>query len=128
MVREPETQSETAPWSVNDLIERAERIISAAPAVFGNDERETKRELLNVRLIRDYVVREFIPRPVRVGKEARFGLNHLVYLLALRALLRNRKWSLPAIKASFGNTSTDDLLNGILSQVRPRVEGEYRRG
>lgn len=95
--------------------------MSSDPKLFeGNKE-------LNVRLIRDYVVREFIPRPERVGREAHFGLDHLVQLLAVRLLLRSQKWSLPAIKASFATTSTEDLLNGPLAQVRPLIEREYRK-
>jgi hypothetical protein len=115
-----------APWTVEEFIASAERIISSAPELFAHEDADTKRDL-NVRLIRDYVVREFIPRPVRSGREARFGLNHLVHLLSVRALLRSQKWSLPAIKASFVTTSTEDLLNGVLAQVRTRIEGEYHR-
>ena len=116
----------TAPWAVEDLIGAAERIMSSAPELFAPADSETKKEL-NVRLIRDYVVREFIPRPVRLGREARFGFDHLVHLLAVRALLRSQKWSLPAIKASFVTSSAEDLLNGVLARVRSRVEAEYRK-
>jgi hypothetical protein len=115
-----------APWTVEGLIGAAERIISSDPQLFAYPERENSKEL-NVRLIRDYVVREFIPRPERRGREARFGLNHLVQLLAVRVLLRSQKWSLPAIKASFVATSSEDLLNGLLSPVRSLVEAEYRK-
>jgi hypothetical protein len=62
-----------------------------------------------------------------VGREARFGLNHLVQLLAVRVLLRSQKWSLPAIKASFVTTSSEELLNGLLSPVRAKVEAEYNK-
>jgi hypothetical protein len=115
-----------APWTVESLIAAAERIISSDPQLFAHPEREKGKEL-NVRLIRDYVVREFIPRPERRGREARFGLHHLVQLLAVRVLLRSQKWSLPAIKASFAATSSEDLLNGLLSPVRTLVEAEYRK-
>ena len=113
------------PWTVEELIEKAERIIASDPRLFAHPESESNKEL-NVRLIRDYVVREFIPRPERVGREARFGLDHLVQLLAVRVLLRSQRWSLPAIKASFGTTSTDDLLNRLLAPVQPLIEKEYR--
>src|SRR6516225_3086973 len=120
------TVERTAPWDVEALIATAERIMSAAPELFAYGDTDDKREL-NVRLIRDYVVRGFIPRPVRLGREARFGRDHLVHLLAVRALLRNQKWSLPAIKASFITTDTQGLLDGILGRVRSRIEAEYRR-
>lgn len=94
--------------------------------MFTNPESESNKEL-NVRLIRDYVVREFIPRPERLGREARFGLNHLVQLLAVRVLLRRQRWSLPAIKVSFATTTIDGLLNDLLEPVRPQIETEYRR-
>jgi hypothetical protein len=115
-----------SPWTVEKLIEKAERIISADPKLFAHPESESSKEL-NVRLIRDYVVREFIPRPERVGRGARFGLDHLVQLLAVRLLLRSQRWSLPAIKASFATTNTEDLLNGLLAPVRSRIEAEYRK-
>ena len=114
-----------SPWTVDELIERAERIIASDPRLFAHPESGSNKEL-NVRLIRDYVVREFIPRPERVGREARFGLDHLVQLLAVRVLLRSQRWSLPAIKASFATTSTDDLLNKLLAPVQPLIEKEYR--
>jgi hypothetical protein len=114
-----------SPWTVEELIERAERIIASDPKLFAHPESESNKEL-NVRLIRDYDVREFIPRPERVGREARFGLEHLVQLLAVRLLLRGQRWSLPAIKASFAITSTEDLPNGLLAPVRPLIEAEYR--
>jgi hypothetical protein len=120
------TDLSRAPWSVEGLIAAAERIISSHPELFAYTDSDDKREL-NVRLIRDYVVRGFIPRPVRLGREARFGCDHLVYLLAVRALLRNQKWSLPAIKASFATTNTEGLLDDILGRVRSRNEAEYRR-
>ena len=114
-----------SPWTVEELIEKAEKIISSDPGLFAHPESESNKEL-NIRLIRDYVVREFIPRPERVGREARFGLDHLVQLLAVRVLLRSQRWSLPAIKASFATTSTDDLLNRLLAPVQPLIEKEYR--
>ena len=116
----------TSPWTVEELIGAAERIIASDPRLFTNPENESNKEL-NVRLIRDYVVREFIPRPERLGREARFGLNHLVQLLAVRVLLRSQRWSLPAIKASFATTTIDELLNNLLEPVRPLIEKEYRR-
>ena len=113
-----------SPWTVETLIGAAERIIASDPQLFAHPESENKKDL-NVRLIRDYVVREFIPRPERVGREARFGLDHLVQLLAVRVLLRSQRWSLPAIKASFATTSSEDLLQGLLASVRPLIENEY---
>ena len=115
-----------SPWTVETLIGAAERIIASDPQLFAHPETDNKKDL-NVRLIRDYVVREFIPRPERMGREARFGLNHLVQLLAVRVLLRSQKWSLPAIKASFVTTSSEDLLNGLLTPVRAKVEAEYNK-
>jgi hypothetical protein len=112
------------PWTVEDLIVVAQRVIASGAEPFA--EGEISKDL-NVRLIRDYVVREIIPRPLRIGREARFGLGHLVHLLAVRQLLRNQKWSLPAIKASFTTSNTEDLLNGILSPVRPQIEREFRK-
>jgi hypothetical protein len=112
------------PWTVEDLIAVAERVIASGAELFAQDDISKD---LNVRLIRDYVVREMIPRPLRIGREARFGLGHLVHLLAVRQLLRNQKWSLPAIKASFTTSSTEDLLNGVLSSVRPQIEREFRK-
>jgi len=114
-------------WTVEGLIAAADRVISSDPKFFAHPDSESNKEL-NVRLIRDYVVREFIPRPERVGREARFGLDHLVQLLAVRVLLRSQRWSLPAIKASFATTSTEELLNGLLAQVRSCIESEYRAG
>jgi hypothetical protein len=113
-----------AGWTVEELIATAEKIISSDPERFAHPEGGSNKEL-NVRLIRDYVVREFIPRPERVGRESRFGLDHLAQLLAVRLLLRGQKWSLPAIKAS--KTSTEDLLNGMLAPVRSLIEAEYRK-
>jgi hypothetical protein len=113
-----------SPWTVETLIGAAERIIASDQQLYAHPESENKKDL-NVRLIRDYVVREFIPRPERVGREARFGLDHLVQLLAVRVLLRSQRWSLPAIKASFATTSSEDLLQGLLASVRPLIENEY---
>jgi hypothetical protein len=116
----------SAPWTVEGLIDAAERVIVAAPQLFSHPESASGKEL-NVRLIRDYVVREFIPRPVREGRESRFGREHLIWLLAVRGLLRSQRWSLPAIKASFTSTSTEELLNGLLAPVRSQIEAEYRK-
>ena len=55
-----------SPWTVETLIGAAERIIASDPQLFAHPESENKKDL-NVRLIRDYVVREFIPRPERMG-------------------------------------------------------------
>ena len=112
------------PWSVEQLIATAGKIIASDTSLFANPESESNKEL-NVRLIRDYVVREFIPRPERIGRESRFGLDHLGQLLAVRLLLRGQKWSLAAIKAS--KTSTEDLLNGMLAPVRPLIEAEWQK-
>jgi hypothetical protein len=115
---------DTAPWGIDDLIAVAEKVMASNPGLFAHPESETSKEL-NIRLIRDYVVREFIPRPERVGRESRFGLDHLVHLLAIRALLRSQKWSLPAIKASFLNTGTQELMGGILQPVMQLIIAEY---
>ena len=45
-----------SPWTVDELIERAERIIASDPRLFAHPESGSNKEL-NVRLIRDYVVR-----------------------------------------------------------------------
>ena len=128
MIRLEEHRATERPsWTVEGLIAAAKRVISSDPKLFAHSESENNKEL-NVRLIRDYVVREFISRPERVGREARFGLDHLVQLLAVRVLLRSQRWSLPAIKASFATTSTEELLNGLLAPVRPCIESEYRAG
>jgi hypothetical protein len=116
----------SAPWTVEGLIEAAERVIVAAPQLFSHPDSESEKEL-NVRLIRDYVVREFIPRPAREGRESRFGREHLIWLLAVRGLLRSQRWSLPAIKASFTSTSTEELLDGLLAPVRSQIEAECRK-
>jgi hypothetical protein len=116
----------TSGWTVDELISTAERIMASDPRLFAHSESETNKEL-NVRLIRDYVVRELIPRPERVGREARFGLDHLVQLLSVRFLLRSQKWSLPAIKSAFATTSTDNLLNGPLASVSSLIEAEHRK-
>jgi hypothetical protein len=116
----------SAPWGIEDLIAVTEKVMASNPGLFAHPESGTNKEL-NVRLIRDYVVREFIPRPERAGRESRFGLDHLVYLLAIRALLRSQKWSLPAIKASFSATSREELLSGTLQPVRHRIEAEYEK-
>ena len=117
---------EPTPWTVGELIEAAERIMASAPELFGEASAGTSREL-NIRLIRDYVVREILPRPTRTGREARFGRSHLVRLLAGRALLRHQKWSLSAIKASFSSADPEDLLNSVLVRVRPLVDAECRQ-
>jgi hypothetical protein len=117
---------DSTPWTVEGLIEVAERVMSAAPRLFSNPENESGKEL-NVRLIRDYVVREFIPRPERVGRESKFGREHLIWLLAVRGLLRSQRWSLPAIKASFTSTSSEELLEGLLAPVRSNIEAEFKK-
>lgn len=114
------------PWTVEDFVEAAERVMASSPDLFASSDAGTGKDL-NVRLIRDYVVRGFIPRPGKSGREARFGLDHLVHLLAVRVLLRSQKWSLPAIKSSLGSTDTDSLLTGVLSQIRARIEKEFSR-
>jgi hypothetical protein len=113
-----------APWGIEELIAAAERIMASRPELFVPPETDSSKEL-NIRLVRDYVVREFIPRPERVGRESRFDLDHLVHLLAVRMLLRTQKWSLPAIKASFRATSTNELLGGILQPVSQIIGAEY---
>ena len=45
-------QTGGALWKVEELIEKAERIISSDPKLFAHPESETNKEL-NVRLIRD---------------------------------------------------------------------------
>jgi hypothetical protein len=113
------------PWTVEELIEAATRIMASTPELFesaGGGKKE-----LNVRLIRDYVVRGMIPRPVRIGREARFGFDHLVHLLAVRVLLRSEKWSLSAIKVSLANVASEELLNSPLARVRSRIEAEYKK-
>jgi hypothetical protein len=126
MVQSSLSGSEETPWGIEDLIAVAEKVMASDPELFAHPESDTNKEL-NVRLIRDYVVREFIPRPERSGRESRFGLDHLVYLLAIRALLRSQKWSLPAIKASFSTTSREGLLASTLQPVRQRIEAEYEK-
>jgi hypothetical protein len=114
------------PWSVDGLIEVAERIMAVAPELIPQTDPKNTKEL-NVRLIRDYVGRGFIPRPARSGREVRFGLDHLVHLLTVRALLRNQKWSLPAIKDSFAATNSAELLDSVLAPVRSRIHAEYQK-
>jgi hypothetical protein len=126
MIVDKDDATETMPWSVDGLIEVAERIMAAAPEVIPQTDPKNKKEL-NVRLIRDYVVRGIIPRPARSGREVRFGLDHLVHLLTVRALLRNQKWSLPAIKASFAGTSSAELLDRVLAPIRSRIHAEYQK-
>ncbi len=117
---------EQMPWTVDGFVDAAERIMVSSPELFASSDTGSGKEL-NVRLIRDYVVRDFIPRPGKLGREARFGLDHLVHLLAVRVLLRSQKWSLPAIKASLGSTDTEGLLNGVLAPIHTRIEKEFTR-
>lgn len=117
---------EQLPWTVEGFVEAAQRLMLSSPELFASSDTGTGREL-NVRLIRDYVVRGFIPRPGKSGREARFGLDHLVHLLAVRVLLRSQKWSLPAIRSSLGSTDTESLLSGVLAQIRARIEKEFSR-
>jgi hypothetical protein len=119
-----------AAWSVEEFIDKAEAIIAKNPTVFGGQttaglkRRGTKQRELNVRLMRDYVVRGFIPRPARVGREARFGFTHLVQVLAVRALLRNQRWSLSAIKSSLTDVTAEEILASVLSPIRDQLEAE----
>ena len=117
-------QSGQSPWRVEALIRVADGIIAAHPQLFA-DAGDGSNKRLNVRLIRDYAVRGFIPRPVRIGRMSHFGLKHLVQLLAVRALLSLQKWSLRVIKANLTVTSQEDLLDGLLSPVKARVHAEY---
>ncbi|MDR1921663.1 MAG: hypothetical protein LBS31_07980 [Candidatus Adiutrix sp.] len=116
----------TYPYSVEQLIKAAERVMSSDPKLFSYAREESPKEI-NIRLIRDYVVREIIPRPLRAGRESRFGAIHLIQLLAVRRLLRSEKWSLPAIRAYLGTTSTDEILNTVLAPARPLIERELRK-
>jgi hypothetical protein len=125
-IRVDKYEIDSAPWTVEGLIGVAERIMAAEPRLFSHPDSETGKDL-NVRLIRDYIVREFIPRPERLGRESRFGRDHLIWLLAVRGLLRSQRWSLPAIKTSFKTTSTDELLSGLLAPVRSLIDAEYRK-
>lgn len=114
------------PWSVEQLIDVAERIMASSPGLFASSEGEGGKEL-NIRLIRDYVVREIIPRPHRAGRESRFGLAHLIQLLAVRQRLKGERWSLPAIKSFFGaGGNRTEIVNSILSPVRSEIEREFR--
>ncbi len=112
------------PWRIKDLVRVAEGIIATDPQLFALAEVGSNRRL-NVYLIRDYAVRGFIPRPERIGRESRFGLAHLVHLLAVRVLLSSQKWSLRVIKAHLTTTSHEDLLNGLLNPVKVQVYAEY---
>jgi MerR HTH family regulatory protein len=126
VIGDQDDATDSMPWSVDGVIEVAERIMAAAPEMIPQTDPKNKKEL-NVRLIRDYVVRGFISRPARSGREVRFGLDHLVHLLTVRALLRNQKWSLPAIKDSFAATSSAELLDIVLAPVRSRIHAEYQK-
>jgi hypothetical protein len=115
---------------VDRFIEVAEGIIADFPALFGDRDSPTQeRELrgqLNVRLIRDYVVRELIPTPRRPGRrESRFGFDHLVRLLAVRALLRNQ-WSLPAIKYVLAESQTAHQILRRTGQILMSLDDEPR--
>jgi DNA-binding transcriptional MerR regulator len=113
------------PYLVEQLIEAAQRVISSDPDFFSYSQGEISKDI-NIRLIRDYVVREIIPRPHRVGRVSRFGSDHLIQLLAVRKLLRSDKWSLPAIKAHLETMSRDEVLDRDLAAVRSQIEREFR--
>ena len=116
--------STSSPWSVQAMVRVAERIIASEPHLFGLAEIGTNRRL-SPRLVQDYAARGFLPSPVIVRGKSRFGLTHLVHLLAIRVLLSTQKWSLRVIKAHLTTTTHQDLLNGLLSPVRVQVQTEF---
>ena len=113
-----------SPWNIDALIQVADRIIASDPQLFALAQIGTNKRL-NVRLVRDYAVRGLIPAPNLLRRKSRFGLPHLLHLLAVRVLLGSQKWSLRVIKANLTTTTPQDLLNGLLSPVKVRVQAEY---
>ena len=66
------------------------------------------KQVLSVRLVRDYVARGILTKPKRSGKEVLFGYIQFIQMLACRSLLRDG-WSLKMIAGQFKNSSIEEI-------------------
>ena len=76
----------------------------------------------NERLVRNYVQQGILQKPVRVGKEAYFGVRQVIEYLVARKLLAEG-WPLAKI-AEFNQTNGLDELLDLLPRRRERNEAE----
>jgi hypothetical protein len=63
----------------------------------------------NERLVRDYVAKEILGRPERIGKEALFGFRQLLQFLACRKMIED-KWPLPRISEQVYRATEEELM------------------
>ena len=66
------------------------------------------KQVLSVRLVRDYVARGILTKPKRSGKEVLFGYIQFIQMLACRSLLKDG-WSLKMIAGQFKNSSIEEI-------------------
>ena len=87
--------------NIEELTERAREILL-------RQIHDAKAADLSVRLVRAYAQRGILSRAERAGKEVRYGLRHLLELVAARGLLTDG-WPLAKIASYFGACSDTDL-------------------
>ena len=66
----------------------------------------------NERLVRDYVAKNILSRPERLGKEAIYGFKQLIQFIACRAMIEDG-WPLSKISEDFQISSINEIVNLI---------------
>lgn len=72
-------------WSLDELVRIANELLPQH--LPQEDSKNRVLEEVNPRLVRHYTSCKLIDRPVRIGREGRYGYRHLVQLLVVRRLL-----------------------------------------
>lgn len=99
-------------FSLDELVNTANGLLSA---LLPETSDARIKEEVNPRLIRHYTTQGLLETPLRVGREARYTVDHLLQLLALRHLLAK---GVPA--SSIG----DGLVKMERERLRAIIEGE----
>ena len=72
-------------WSLEEFVEAVNQYLPQFLPLSGTDARV--QEAVNARLVRHYASQGLIDKPLRAGREARYGYRHLLQLLLVRRLL-----------------------------------------
>jgi len=116
LINIPDRFANWAGGSAQELAETANEVLA---------ETEVPDAELNERLVRHYVTMGVLDPPVRKGREAIFGLRHLVQLMVVRKLLADRL-SLSQVRDVFRtmNWNEVDAVAELLPKPAPATEAE----
>lgn len=106
-------------WSLERFVEVANELL---PQFLPPEEFDSRvQDTINPRLVRHYTTQGLLDKPLKLGREARYGYRHLLQLLVLRRLLA-KGYNAGSLVNLTGNKPESELESLLLGDVQLTVE------